>query len=58
VKGVRERAEKIGAQLDIWSRHGAGTEIELRIPASVSYKDRGLLARWRRWGRLDGGMKR
>jgi hypothetical protein len=55
---MRECAEKIGAQLDICSRRGAGMEIELRIPASVAYKDRGLLARWRRWARLDGGMKR
>jgi signal transduction histidine kinase/ligand-binding sensor domain-containing protein len=52
MKGMRERAEKIGAQLDIWSRHGAGTEIELRIPASVAYRERGVLARWRRWARL------
>ena len=34
---MRERATSIGAQLDIWSRAGLGTEIELRIPASLAY---------------------
>ena len=38
--GMRERAHKIGGRLDIWSRKGGGTEIELRIPASVAYQDR------------------
>jgi signal transduction histidine kinase len=35
--GMRERAQQIGAQLDIWSEVGAGTEVELRIPSSVAY---------------------
>lgn len=35
--GMRERAEKIGAQFSIWSSPGAGTEIELSIPAKVAY---------------------
>jgi PAS domain S-box-containing protein len=35
--GMRERAEQIGAQLDLWSKVGAGTEIELRIPGSLAY---------------------
>jgi signal transduction histidine kinase len=30
--GMRERAESIGAQLRIWSRPGAGTEVEVSIP--------------------------
>jgi signal transduction histidine kinase len=34
---MRERAAKIGARLDIWSRPGAGTEIELRLAADVAY---------------------
>jgi signal transduction histidine kinase len=29
--GMRERARSIGAQLRIWSRHGAGTEVEISI---------------------------
>jgi signal transduction histidine kinase len=37
LQGMRERAEKIGAQLDIWSQAGAGTEIDLRVPGSLAY---------------------
>jgi signal transduction histidine kinase/streptogramin lyase len=37
LSGMRERADKIGAKLNIWSRPGAGTEIELTIPAKVAY---------------------
>ena len=39
--GMRERAEQIGAQLDIWSEVGSGTEVELRIPGSVAYGTEG-----------------
>jgi signal transduction histidine kinase len=35
--GMRERAEQIGAKLDIWSEVGAGTEVELCVPGSVAY---------------------
>jgi signal transduction histidine kinase/streptogramin lyase len=35
--GMRERAAKLGGQVDIWSRPGAGTEIELRVPAAAAY---------------------
>jgi signal transduction histidine kinase len=35
--GMRERAAKIGGHLDIWSRPGAGTEIEVRVPAAAAY---------------------
>src|SRR5215469_3301196 len=35
--GMRERAQKVGAHLDVWSRTGAGTEVELRIPAGIAY---------------------
>lgn len=35
--GMRERAQRIGAELSIWSRPGAGTEIELRVPAATAY---------------------
>jgi signal transduction histidine kinase/ligand-binding sensor domain-containing protein len=36
--GVRERAQRIGAQLDFWSEAGAGTEVELTVPAAIAYK--------------------
>jgi Signal transduction histidine kinase len=35
--GMRERAELIGGTLDVRSRLGAGTEIELSLPASKAY---------------------
>ena len=38
---MRERAERIAGQLDIISGPGAGTEIELRVPAANAY--RGIL---------------
>jgi len=35
--GMRERAKQIGARLEFWSEAGAGTEVELSIPASIVY---------------------
>ncbi len=32
--GVRERAKQIGARLDFWSEAGAGSEVQLTVPAS------------------------
>lgn len=37
LRGMRERATRIGAQLDVWSERGAGAEIELRVPDTVAY---------------------
>ena len=39
--GMYERAEGIGAQLDIWSEAGAGTEIRLTVPAAIAYERSG-----------------
>jgi signal transduction histidine kinase len=35
--GMRERARQVGGKLEIWSRPGAGTEIELSITGSIAY---------------------
>ena len=35
--GMRERAQKVGAHLDVWSKSGVGTEVEIRIGALVAY---------------------
>jgi len=35
--GVRERAQRIGAQLDLWSEAGAGTEVQLTVPGAIAY---------------------
>ena len=38
LRGMRERATQIGGKLEIWSRTGAGTEIQLSIAASIAYR--------------------
>src|SRR5258708_37104022 len=35
--GMRERAQQMGAKLDMWSEVGAGTEVELSVPGPVAY---------------------
>lgn len=35
--GMRERAGAVRAELNIWSREEAGTEVELVISASIAY---------------------
>jgi signal transduction histidine kinase len=37
LQGMRERAEAFGAHLAVWSEHGAGTEVELSVPAEIAY---------------------
>jgi len=46
--GMRERAVRIGGCLNVTSRPGAGTQIELTIPAAVAYKG-GQNGRFWRW---------
>jgi signal transduction histidine kinase len=36
--GMRERAQKIGGQLEFWSQPGTGTEVELTVPAKTAYR--------------------
>ena len=36
--GMRERAEKVGAKLRVWSRAAAGTEVELTVPGHVAFQ--------------------
>jgi signal transduction histidine kinase/ligand-binding sensor domain-containing protein len=38
LRGMRERAQYLGGELEVWSEPGAGTEIELRVPASIAYE--------------------
>jgi signal transduction histidine kinase len=35
--GMHERAEAIGAELDVWSSNGNGTEVSLGVPAAIAY---------------------
>jgi signal transduction histidine kinase/ligand-binding sensor domain-containing protein len=45
--GVRERAQQIGAKLDVWSQTGAGTEIQLAVAASIAYRRTSARSRFR-----------
>jgi signal transduction histidine kinase len=47
--GMRERARQIRAHFQLWSRPGAGAEIELRIPAVLAYRTRAREPGWRGW---------
>lgn len=38
LRGMRERAERIGAQLNLWSRSETGTEVELTVPGATAYQ--------------------
>jgi signal transduction histidine kinase len=48
LRGMRERARTIGGALNIQSHPGAGTEIELTIPAKVAYPDSIKQSFWHR----------
>jgi signal transduction histidine kinase len=37
LSGMRERARRIGATLKVSSRHGAGTQVELRVPSDIAF---------------------
>ena len=49
LRGMPERAALIGGKLAVWSEVGVGTEVELRLPASIVYT---ASARPSRWSRL------
>jgi signal transduction histidine kinase len=53
--GMFERASKIGARLEVWSRHGVGTEIEVRVPAVIAYRSTTNPSRWQWLRRLATG---
>jgi signal transduction histidine kinase len=37
LRGMRERAERIGARLHLWSNAALGTEVELCVPAGIAF---------------------
>jgi ligand-binding sensor domain-containing protein/signal transduction histidine kinase len=45
--GMYERAEGMGARLDIWSEAGAGTEVRLTVPAAIAYEKSGDRGRFK-----------
>jgi ligand-binding sensor domain-containing protein/two-component sensor histidine kinase len=38
ISGMRERAQRIGAQLAFWSEVGAGTEVQLTVRSAIAYE--------------------
>jgi len=38
LSGMRERAERVGGHLRLWSRPGTGTEVELSVPGHVAFR--------------------
>jgi ligand-binding sensor domain-containing protein/signal transduction histidine kinase len=51
IRGMKERARRIGAALDVWTGAGVGTEVALKIPAAVAYREPRLRSHrwWPRW---------
>jgi ligand-binding sensor domain-containing protein/signal transduction histidine kinase len=52
--GMRERAERIGAQFEVWSELGAGTEVNLSIPGSIAYEAFSTRAGFRPFRKKNG----
>jgi signal transduction histidine kinase len=44
LEGMRERAERIGARLRVWSGVGVGTEVELCVPGRIAFERGGTRA--------------
>ena len=40
ISGMRERADRIGARLQLFSSASAGTEVDLSVPGRVAFQDR------------------
>jgi ligand-binding sensor domain-containing protein/signal transduction histidine kinase len=55
LRGMRERARAMGAELNIRSHPGAGTEVELIIPGQVAYPNGAKQSFWYRIYRGSGG---
>ncbi len=53
--GMHERAKKMGARLKIWSDPGAGTEVELAVPARIAYEKFSMSNGW--WARLGRRLR-
>jgi signal transduction histidine kinase/ligand-binding sensor domain-containing protein len=52
--GMRERAKSFGGKLEVWSEHGAGTEIELRVPGAIAYSKSEPRRRFWLWRKKTG----
>jgi signal transduction histidine kinase/ligand-binding sensor domain-containing protein len=55
--GISERARRIGSRLEFWSEAGAGTEVELRVPAAITYEKARGRTRFRMFSRRRSNGK-
>jgi len=55
LQGMRERSERIGGQLRVWSRPDTGSEIELIVPGATAYMDHVKSKRF--WFRRSAGIE-
>ncbi len=48
LSGMRERADRIGARLRVFSRPGGGTEVDLRVPHEIAFESgsTSLASKW------------
>jgi signal transduction histidine kinase/ligand-binding sensor domain-containing protein len=44
--GMRERAELLGGKLEVWSKLGSGTQLDLSIPSGIAYDLSGRQPWW------------
>jgi signal transduction histidine kinase/ligand-binding sensor domain-containing protein len=58
LRGMKERAARIGARLEIASGAGAGTEVDLRVPAAIAYRRDDGGSGWSGLARLFGRGRR
>jgi signal transduction histidine kinase/ligand-binding sensor domain-containing protein len=58
ISGMRERAQQIGSRLDFWSEVGAGTEVQLTVPAAMAYEKRRHNRRFRLFRRAGSDERR
>ena len=61
LSGMRERAERIGGRLRVWSRTGGGTELELRVPSNIAFESypSSSASKWfTRWARRSAEIGR
>ncbi|HTR34334.1 MAG TPA: two-component regulator propeller domain-containing protein [Bryobacteraceae bacterium] len=59
LSGMRERADRIGAQFHVLSNVSAGTEIELSVPGSVAFQDEPSPRSWfGKWPARVGAKRR
>jgi signal transduction histidine kinase/ligand-binding sensor domain-containing protein len=58
ISGMRERAEKIGAQFKVWGSSANGTEIDLRVPGRIAFESSPLRRRSKFMAKLYDLRKR